>query len=69
MNNPSNHESNHEEIRKLKKIQLLINSRLQYRGLRLLIAYQCIKCGVIFDSPEDWVLHMHRIHKELDIDL
>lgn len=26
-------------------------------GVRMLIAFQCIKCGRIFDDPDDMFLH------------
>ena len=37
-------------------------------AIRMLIAYQCIKCGQIFDSPHDTILHsVHcRVSNERD---
>ena len=41
----------------LKQDLILSGQQMEQLGIRLLIAYQCIFCGQIFDDPVDMINH------------
>lgn len=40
-----------------KQDLILSGQQMEQLGIRLLIAYQCIFCGQIFDDPVDMINH------------